>query len=96
MRANLSWTTRYKKTKNPTAISEELGTKKQNVGSEERVLHMSPALITTEGVSKPPKPPLWTDPWTHLIQGTSMPPLREQAKETVTVFCSLLLQQGPQ
>ena len=62
MRANLSWTTRYKKTKNPTAISEELGTKKQDVGSEGRVLNMSPAFNTTKGVSKPPKPLLWTDP----------------------------------
>lgn len=29
---------------------------------------------TTEGVGKPPKPPLWPDPWTHL-QGCVLAPM---------------------
>ena len=38
---------------------------KQGVGSKNRVLLMPPALNTTKGVGKPPKPHLWPDPWTH-------------------------------
>ena len=58
------WTTRYKKTKNPTATSEEPGAK---AGGQEksRVLLMPPAHNTTKGVGRPPKPPLRPDPWTH-------------------------------
>ena len=55
-------TKRYKKTKNPTATSEE---QKQGIGSKSRVLHMSPALNATRGMGNPPKPPLQPDPWTH-------------------------------
>ena len=61
---------RYKKTKkknkkNPTATSEELGAKKQGVGSKSRVLRIPPALNTTKVGGKTPKPPLRPDPWTH-------------------------------
>ena len=52
------WTTRYKKTKNPAATSEEPGAKagcreqKQGVGSKSRVLRMPPALNPTKGWAK--------------------------------------------
>lgn len=39
---NKFWTTRYKKTENSAAISEELGAKELGVGSKNRVLCMSP------------------------------------------------------
>lgn len=39
---------------------------------------MSPKHSTTRGAGKPPKPPLWPDPWTcpypHPVKGTSSPP----------------------
>ena len=46
-----------KKTKNPAATSEELGAKS-------RLLCIPPAL-STKGVGKPPKPPLWPNSGTH-------------------------------
>ena len=37
---------------------------KQGAGSKSRGLGMPPALSTNKAVGKPPKPPLWLDPWT--------------------------------
>ena len=50
---------RYKKTKEP--LLPLLKSQEQEVGvrSKSRVLCIPPALNTTKGVSKPPKPPLW-------------------------------------
>ena len=38
---------------------------KQGVRSKTRVLRMLPALNTTRGVGRPPKPPLRPNPWTY-------------------------------
>ena len=46
---------------------------------------------TTKGVGKPPKTPVWPNPWInpylHSMEGTNLPPwLRERARETVNLF----------
>ena len=60
-------------------------------GSKEQVLCMPPAYNITEGLGKPPKPPLQPAPWTHPLPsyqiGTDLG--REQARETVACFSSL-------
>ena len=51
------WTKRYKKTENPTALSEESGAK-NGYWEQKEGLHMPPPPNTTKGVGKPPKGPL--------------------------------------
>lgn len=52
------WAIRYKKTKNTNWNF-------WRVESKSRVICMPPAQNTTKGVCKPPKPPLWPDPWAY-------------------------------
>ena len=58
------WTKRYKKTKNPTALSEESGAK-NGYWEQKEGLHMPPPPNTTKGVGKPPKGPLQPGHWIH-------------------------------
>ena len=48
---------------------------------------MSPKHSTTRGAGKPPKPPLWPDPWAcpypHPVKGTSSPPTLGSTRETL-------------
>ena len=64
------WTKRYKKTENPTALSEESGAK-NGYWEQKEGLHMPPPPNTTKGVGKPPKGPLqpghWIDSYPHPI-----------------------------
>lgn len=46
-----------------------------NNQEKSRVLSMFPALNTTRGVNKKPKPVLWPNPWTH----PTLNPYKEQA-----------------
>ena len=59
---------------------------------------MPPAPIHTKGVGKPPKPPLWPDPWTQphpLHVRNQLACLgSEQARELVAPFHFPLLQSG--
>ena len=94
------WTTRHKKTLNPSATSERLRTKTEGavVGSKSRVLHIPPAPNTTKRVGRPFKPlssptPGHT-PYPHPIEGTRMPRLGEGAREPVTYFRFPLLLAG--
>ena len=81
------------KTKTLTPTSEE---------PRAKAVYMSLAHNTIKGVGRPPKPPLWPDPWTssypHFMKGNSspLPPVSEQARKAVVCYCSPLLQQGSQ
>ena len=56
---------RYKETKKAQLSLLRSLEQKQGVTSKSRVLSMPPALNTTRGVGKPPKPHLQPDLWTH-------------------------------
>ena len=58
-------TKKYKKTKNPTALSEESGEKKDGYLGAKEGLHMPTAPNTTKVVGKPPKWPLQPGHWIH-------------------------------
>ena len=59
------WTIRYKETQKTQLLLLKSWEPKQGVGSKSKTLCMPPAHNTTKGVGKPPKTPLWPDPWTH-------------------------------
>ena len=70
---------------------------------QKEVLHMAPALSTTNGVGKPPKPPLQPNPWAHgcphPIYGTRSSPCTpalgaSQASKGNCVFLVPLLGEG--
>ena len=83
-------TTRFKETKNPTATSEELEAKLWCLEQTQGTTHAPCTHHQLREVGKPPKPPLWPDPSTHLyphpIKGTSSPLLREPARNLLLVL----------
>ena len=93
-------TTRYKKTKNPTATSEEPGAKAGGWEQKQGTSH-APCTHHHLKVGKQSKSALQLDPWTLDTPGDPYPhrPLgSEQTREHVVSSCSPLhrLQQGPQ
>ena len=82
-----------KRLKPPTATSEEPGAN--------RVLHMPSALNTTEGLGKPPEPPLHSAPDSslpspHISNKLTTRSQGVSKQGNLVCSCSLLLQQGPQ
>ena len=84
---------RYKKTKK-SLLEQNLGD-----GNKIWVLHMSPTLTTTKGVSKTPKPRLQSVPWTHtttsvLYKKQACPLSKGANKGTCCLFSHPPLPQG--
>ena len=81
---------RYKKTKNPTATSKVSGAK---AGSGSH----PPAHNSTKGVGRPPRTPLWPNPWTchrpHSFKEPARMPPQEASGAPITcspsVHCSM-------
>ena len=82
------WTTRYEKTKNPTATSEESGAK---AGYCSWPLHTAPPRGWADHISHPCGPTHASGPTLTRLRD-HLTPLRERAREPVTCFCSLGLQ----
>ena len=88
------WTTRYKKTKNPTATSGDLGAK---AGYCACPLHSTPPKGWVNHLSHPSSPtPGHASTLTPYKEPAHIPLVSEQARKTVTCSRSPLLQQGPQ
>ena len=66
----------------------------QGVRNKSSILSMPPGHNTTYGVGKTSKPPLrpnlWTPPYPHPMQGTSLPHLREQGSNGICCLFLLL------
>ena len=79
---------KIQKSQTLTAISEVLRAKA-------KYLNMITAHSTSKWVGRPPKPPLWPDPWIgpypHPTRGPNLLPLREEARVPVTCFHTFML-----
>ena len=61
---------------------------------------MPPAQNTTKGVGRPPKPPLWPDPWTHphptpYEEAVCTPPSASEQGNLLLVFAPPCCSKGP-